>query len=397
MAATALESAKQVARPSEIAQQAEITAQELFEEIGQTARLYNPGSVSRSILRAAMAAAIALLPAPAAAEEATLYLNRTGGAFTFAEQYNDSRQNLSSVLSQGPVDIAGWDVDDALWQEVTTCVSDLFAPFGVRVIDTDPGEESHIEAVLGGSPSELGLSPDSAGVAPFSCAAVRNPIVFVFPIVLADDAQTVCETVAQEAAHSLGLDHQYLCEDPMTYLIGCGAKKFQFRESRCGRFEIEDCRCDRPTQNSARIMLDRVGAGPRPALWISQPSGLEPVAQDFVVTAAVTHQPQQLALYVDGSLWDEAPAVRSDQPYELVDLATFQLPTGAHDLAVVGRWSDGTVLQEQVDVEVIKGDGGGNLPGTCKIAGSSPGGGPLLLALLALMARRTRRQRRTRR
>ncbi|HEU5060725.1 MAG TPA: hypothetical protein VFU21_29545, partial [Kofleriaceae bacterium] len=249
---------------------------------------------------AAVLATVLLAAAGEADAQLTVYLNRNGGTYSPGEP-NNSRTNVSSVPDT-PVSIAAWEVDDAVFGEVFGCVQDLFAPFGVVAVDVDPGDSDHVEAVLGGLPGQLGLDPNAAGVSPFrtDCSVIENSIVFIFPDVLAD-ARLVCEAVAQEVAHSIGLDHQYLCEDPMTYLTGCGEKKFLFRESICGELEPRDCKCTR-TQNSARLLLDRLGSSQRPTLWINDPTGAEPVASEALVRVAVTNQPNWIELYVDGEI-----------------------------------------------------------------------------------------------
>ena len=65
--------------------------------------------------------------------------------------------------------------------------------------------------------------------------------------------QSLCETVTQEVAHAFTLDHELLCEDPMTYLDGCGAKSFQNVLAPCGEYEERPCSCGDPAgQNSVQ-------------------------------------------------------------------------------------------------------------------------------------------------
>lgn len=339
----------------------------------------------------ALLAALVAAGAGDARAQLVVYLNRDGGTFSPGEP-NDSRTNVSSV-PDAPVSIPPWAVDDASWDEVVACVQELFGPFGAVATDVDPVDQDHIEAVLGGDPGQLGLDPNAAGVSPFrtDCSVIDNSIVYVFPDVLASNRQ-VCEAVAQEVAHSIGLDHQYLCEDPMTYLTGCGEKRFRFRESICGELEPRDCKCTR-TQNSARLLLDRLGASERPTLWINDPTGEDPVAAETLVRVAVTNQPMWIDLYVDGEVIDNAPAVTSPDPYALVELTTFgTLSPGDHELTVRAYWQDGTDTTEAVTVQVLDGDGT-RIIGGCAAGGGQGGGRLALLAVIAaaLAARRRRR------
>lgn len=332
-------------------------------------------------------AAVLVCGAADARAQLTVYLNHGGGTYSPGEP-NDSRTNVSSVPDT-PVSIPAWEIDDTTWSEVVTCARDLFAPFGVVVTDADPGDSDHIEAVLGGLPGQVGLDPNAAGVSPFrtDCSVIDNSIVFIFPDVLGD-ARLVCEAVAQEVAHSIGLDHQYLCEDPMTYLTGCGEKKFLFRESICGELEPRDCKCTR-TQNSARLLLDRLGSSERPTLWINDPTGEDPVASDALVRVAVTNQPNWLELYVDGEIIDNAPAVTEPDPYSLVELTTFgSMAPGTHELTVRSWWDDGSESSESVQVEVIDGEGGRIIGGCSTGGGARSLAGLALVVFMALAARR---------
>ena len=343
----------------------------------------------REKVRLGILAVVLLASAGDARAQLTVYLNKGGGTFSPGEP-NDSRTNVSSV-PDSPVSIPAWEVDETVWSDVLTCVQDLFAPFGVVATDVDPGDSDHIEAVLGGLPGQVGLDPNAAGVSPFrtDCSVIDNSIVFIFPDVLADP-RLVCEAVAQEVAHSIGLDHQYLCEDPMTYLTGCGEKKFLFRDSICGELEPRDCKCTR-TQNSARLLLDRLGSSNEPTMWINDPTGADPVASETLVRVAVTNQPNWIELYIDGDIIDNAPAVTASDPYSLVELTTFgSMSAGTHELTVRSYWDDGTNSSESVEVQVTDGDGS-RIIGGCAAGGGAEGPAGLMLGALILLAAPRRR------
>src|SRR5690606_19334412 len=107
-----------------------------------------------------------------------------------------------------------------------------------------------------------GLPNGVGGVAPidtFQCNIIPRAVVYVFSGALPNNAQVLCEVAAQEIAHALSLDHELLCEDPMTYLSGCGAKTFQDRAAQCGEFSPRQCDCGRPSQNSVQILYDKLG------------------------------------------------------------------------------------------------------------------------------------------
>ncbi|HEV7554934.1 MAG TPA: hypothetical protein VGO00_05715, partial [Kofleriaceae bacterium] len=137
--------------------------------------------------------------------------------------------------------------------------------FDITVTDEDPGTTPHIEAVIGGYPADVGLPDNVAGVSPFTedCGIIEGSIVFTFANALPDDAQTVCEIVSQELAHSFGLDHEMLPQDPMTYLDYDGDRTFQDETASCGEFTERPCGINgstcRANQSSVQLLQQRVG------------------------------------------------------------------------------------------------------------------------------------------
>ncbi len=90
--------------------------------------------------------------------------------------------------------------------------------------------------------------------------------------------------MAQETAHSFGLEHEFLCTDPMTYLQPCGPKWFQDENASCGEYSAASCDC-RSSQNSHRIIGDHFGAGdnPGPNLTFKRPLPNSNVEPGFVI------------------------------------------------------------------------------------------------------------------
>ncbi|HEX5064021.1 MAG TPA: hypothetical protein VFV99_31795 [Kofleriaceae bacterium] len=204
------------------------------------------------------------------AESRTIYLNPNGVVLRPGD--NDSTHDISSIIDQ-PTAINGWDIDAETWQDTVDCMREIYAPFDVTITEDDPGDVPHIEAVFGGSPLDLELPANVAGVSPFTldCAIIERSIVFTFTEVLDDDPRTVCEVMAQEVAHSFGLDHELLASDPMTYLTYFGERTFQNEMASCGEYGGRMCGINgsicRTEQNSFALLSDRLGPSPsaRPA------------------------------------------------------------------------------------------------------------------------------------
>lgn len=177
---------------------------------------------------------------------------------------NDSSRDISSLVEE-PTQIEGWDIDADTWDETVACMREIYAPFDVTITDEDPGSVPHIEAHFGDSPASLDLPENVAGVSPFTtdCAVIEHSIVFTFTDVLDDDPRTVCEVMAQEVAHSFGLDHEMLASDPMTYLPYPGERTFQDEMAACGEYGDRICGINgsvcRKRQNSYELLLDRLG------------------------------------------------------------------------------------------------------------------------------------------
>jgi len=189
-----------------------------------------------------------------------IFLNRNGG--TYRPGNDDSRAN-TSIVPNSPSTVTPFRGSAAQWQAVVSCVTTMFAPFNVQIVETEPARGEYVEAVIGGSPDQVGLPRGVGGVAPidsFQCNIIPNAIVFAFSDVYANDPQDTCETAAQEIAHAISLDHELHCPDPMTYLSGCGAKAFRDLDAQCGEFQARACNCGRSRQNSVQVLIEKLGA-----------------------------------------------------------------------------------------------------------------------------------------
>ncbi|MGE0871030.1 MAG: Ig-like domain-containing protein [Kofleriaceae bacterium] len=209
--------------------------------------------------------AVALVP------RRTIFLNRNGGTYApHSSSYGvDSRINRTWMVS-GTVNMPAFSKGDAAWQSLVSCVRDQFARFNVTITDVDPGTSaSHIEVLVSGTPGLIGKGSGVGGTSPVTsnCSTIENSIAFAFEKQYSS-ITSLCATVAHEAGHSIGLDHEYLCKDPMTYLSGCGTKSWQDQNARCGENTARDCRCVNPitgtkaNQNTHQFLRARLGEAP---------------------------------------------------------------------------------------------------------------------------------------
>jgi hypothetical protein len=194
----------------------------------------------------------------AASAPAVVYLNRLGG--TYSPGANDSATNRSSIVSRSYT-IPAYSRGDASWTRVVACVREQFAAYNVAITEVEPGAGNYVEAVVAGHPSQIGLQSGIGGIAPidtYSCRPIERAIAFVFERNLGND-QHLCEIVAHEVGHTISLEHEYKCQDPMTYLTGCGNKTFQNSSEWCGTYAAERCACRGGQQNTHAALLNLLG------------------------------------------------------------------------------------------------------------------------------------------
>jgi MYXO-CTERM domain-containing protein len=191
-----------------------------------------------------------------------LFLNRRGGTYTSGA--DDSLHNVSSVVQSGSATLPPFAGNDAQWNTMKACVTDQFSRFNMRVTDVEPVSGAYIEAVVGGAPQLVALPSGVGGVAPidYSDHLIPRAVVYIFSGVLGDgnDPQLLCEVAAQEIAHAFSLDHEFLCQDPMTYLSGCGNKTFHDQDAQCGEFQPRQCGDGAARQNSVQKLILMAGA-----------------------------------------------------------------------------------------------------------------------------------------
>jgi hypothetical protein len=190
-----------------------------------------------------------------------IWLVRTG--VTLRPGADDSEKRLSSVVATAPnrpkqVVVPPFRGSDRTWKQLVACVQAQYDRFDVLVTDEEPRrlDSGYVLVAVGGKPALVGHPARTGGLAPLVPGVfIEDPVVFVFSDALRNQLQSMCETTAMEVAHAYGLDHEFLCKDPMSYLSGCGKKTFQDKESPCGEQKARACADGRPTQNSVARLL----------------------------------------------------------------------------------------------------------------------------------------------
>lgn len=340
------------------------------------------------------------------AQTRTVYLNKSG--VTLMPGVNDSRTNRSSLVTKTTT-IAPWNPSPLLWSQTVSCIRDIFAPFDLAITETDPGPVPHIEAVFGGSAATLGLSGTMAGISPFStsCGIIEHSIVFTFTSSIPQDAKVACEVMAQEIAHSYGLDHEMLASDPMTYLPFSGMRTFQNTMAECGETSTRPCGISgsvcRDQQNSYALLMERIGAAGTgdidpPTVAITFPREGATVFPGFLVSASVADDVTVTSVHATIDGIDISPIMPppAGMPLPGVSVpwsfaAPMDLPGGTHVLEVIA--SDGRNEQVAMVTVTIPGDTNAD---DDSAGGCSSGGGTgwlFGLFLVGLVAIQRRAQR----
>ena len=196
--------------------------------------------------------------AQAARAPTVVYVNRGGGTVSAGD--DDSHRGTSSLVERGSVKIPSWKGGEARWKRVMSCVKDRFSAFDIELTEERPSSGDYIMAMVGGQPSLLNYDRDVSGIAPYTGDVMPNAIVYIFAAGVDYDVEITCVDVLHEVGHALGLDHEYLCADPMSYLWDCEQQKtFQDASAPCGEDDPRACENGGTTQNSYQILARNVG------------------------------------------------------------------------------------------------------------------------------------------
>jgi MYXO-CTERM domain-containing protein len=242
-----------------------------------------------------------------------IYLNGCfqPGDCTFSPGAEDSVSNRSSIIQQTST-LAPFEAGSTAWAAVVDCVAKAYKPFNVVITEEDPSPAPHFEAVVAGTPDEIGFPQNVGGVAPFDCGVINNAVTYSFANLYQGSVPDICWTVAQEVAHGFGLDHEFLCGDPMTYLTDCGSEKwFRNKDAECGELQARQCMCPGvQRQNSYETIRGLFGPGndAPPTVAIAEPQDGASVNKGFSVSATATDDIDidRVELWINGQMIDAA-------------------------------------------------------------------------------------------
>jgi len=192
-------------------------------------------------------------PNPAAVSR-VIYLNNCKPNGCQLSAGNDNATTNTSSIPNSNATVSAYSGSDATWQQIVECVKQTYADFDVEIVTTRPASGNFHMAIVAGQPTQVGMQSGVLGVSPFSCGYISNAVSFTFANVIPSNVAELCWTVAQETAHSWGLDHKYDNRDPMTYLSGGPTlKRFQNEAGSCGEYSARQCSCNYAGTGSAKM------------------------------------------------------------------------------------------------------------------------------------------------
>ncbi len=301
-------------------------------------------------------------PGPHAIGPGTIiYFNRNGGTYTKTGNY-DSRTNQNNI---GAGTITAFNCGDAAWEQVLNCLEDSFLQYDVEITDVDPGNVSHVETVVAGTPDEIGLPANIGGIAPLGCDQyLSNPITFAFGNHWSCNINEICWAAAQETAHAIGLDHSTECTDHLTYDQNCSnIKRFRDVTSACGEDKDlppnqqppnasgpRQCSCPGTgsSQNSHQELISIFGQRPNgpPEVAFERPTEGGAVIKGFAIELNVEDEfgLMRVDVFVDGQML----ATKATPPFNF--RAPDTLVDGPHTITAKAYDTGGLITELTINV-----------------------------------------------
>jgi hypothetical protein len=276
-----------------------------------------------------------------------IYLNRClPGDCNLTSGASNSIANTSPVPQGGggTYTLSPFAHGDTMWNEMVACVRDRYLPYGAEIVEVEPGPGTQYhEIMIGGTPDEVGqpanvLGQAAGGGGP-TCQAVNNAISFAYANAHPPSAEYICETALQESGHTWGLDHEYECGSPMTYLPRCGHMYFRNRPLPCGEYAARACSCTGTVQNSHTKLMSIFGPGApivTPIGTLNAPAeGSVSAGFGVSVTTSAPRGIGTVELWLNGYKWDSKLGNFRTQSNQTITFnAPGDLPDGVIDIEV---------------------------------------------------------------
>lgn len=202
--------------------------------------------------------------APAVVGARVLYLDFSDGTESITTgPDDDATRNQSAIGARSPypsfAPTLAAATRDPLVRKVVAGVHQAFAPYNLQIATARPAQGPYTTVMIGGDPGVFGFESAVAGVAVLDCAD-DNPsnLVFVFPDALRTRVEGLIATIAQEAAHSYGLEHTTNPGDFMYPRVSATQESFPDVDGMLAGAP----NCGSASQNSHRKLLSVLGAWP---------------------------------------------------------------------------------------------------------------------------------------
>ena len=304
----------------------------------------------------------------AAGEPRVIYMNKDGGTYTFGGT-TDASTNIAGGVSVGPSSgtIPALNTNQFDWGFISQCVQDYYAPYNVTFTETEPASGDYIEAVVGGTGTELGYGTDELfGIAAADdfCSVTERGIAFSFSqthLGVPQADEELCATIAHELGHVMALEHEALAIDLMSYVLvsESASKDFVDQDANCGVYPGDNfsCSCGGSQTNSAQRLEDYLGLRPAetnpPILAITSPDDGATVPPTFTIAATATDDTSvtRVEFYVDGLGVGNDSSAAGDA----YSLTVEDLDAGEHELSVIARDPSGNEATATRTITVASG------------------------------------------
>ncbi len=148
----------------------------------------------------------------------TVYVNGAGGVVhAGTDDPAAMRSDIVALHGQQAIELPAFEGTRAEWTGMMACVQGHFAGLPVRIVDRAPAGADHLMIMVGGRPEHTGSTDGEWGRAPMAEGAVSpRGVAFAFSAAMRfERTAAMCQTVAHEVGHMLGLDHRQDCADLM--------------------------------------------------------------------------------------------------------------------------------------------------------------------------------------